>query len=259
MSAQDYIKFLGTAGARFVVARQLRASAGTLMSLKNQTILLDPGPGSLVRCAKSRPPVDVMGIDAIILSHSHIDHSNDVNAIIDSMTYGGVEKHGILFAPDECLSGENAVVLKYLRGFLERIVVLEPEKEYHIGPVIFSTSMRHVHPVETYGLSFAVNGRKISFMTDTRYFPDLLRCYRNSEILVMNVVRFAPHKDYDCIDHLCYRDLSEILQEIRPKLAILTHFGGTMLAAKPSQVAMTLASESGIPVRAAYDGMTLSL
>ncbi|HBQ28399.1 MAG TPA: MBL fold hydrolase, partial [Desulfotomaculum sp.] len=30
---ENFIKFLGTAGARFVVAKQLRSSGGTLISL----------------------------------------------------------------------------------------------------------------------------------------------------------------------------------------------------------------------------------
>ncbi|RKX60208.1 MAG: MBL fold metallo-hydrolase, partial [Thermodesulfobacteriota bacterium] len=40
--------FLGTAGGRYVVAKQLRASAGTLLKINNSYLLLDPGPGTLV-------------------------------------------------------------------------------------------------------------------------------------------------------------------------------------------------------------------
>lgn len=259
MKTGNYFTFLGTAGARYVVSKQLRASAGIVISIKGQVIIIDPGPGSLVRCAKSKPPIDTLNIDGIILSHSHIDHSNDVNILIDSMTFGGVEKRGVLFAPVDCLSGENAVVLRYLRDYLENIVILEPAKQYSLGGLTFSTSIRHEHSVETYGICFLLDGRKISFMTDTKYFPELLPSYMDSEILVMNVVRFSPHKSYDCIKHLCYSDIKGILVKIKPKLAILTHFGGTMLAAKPSLIARTLSGESGVHVRAAYDGMTVEL
>jgi len=44
----DFIKFLGTAGARFVMIRQLRASGGLWVSANNKNILIDPGPGSIV-------------------------------------------------------------------------------------------------------------------------------------------------------------------------------------------------------------------
>lgn len=45
----NFIKFLGTAGARFVMIRQLRASGGLWVSANNKNILIDPGPGSIVQ------------------------------------------------------------------------------------------------------------------------------------------------------------------------------------------------------------------
>ncbi|MCX5703449.1 MAG: hypothetical protein NT066_03040, partial [Candidatus Omnitrophica bacterium] len=54
----DFIKFLGTAGARFVMINQLRASGGIWVSCKGTNVLIDPGPGSIVRCAASRPKLD---------------------------------------------------------------------------------------------------------------------------------------------------------------------------------------------------------
>jgi phosphoribosyl 1,2-cyclic phosphodiesterase len=258
MNHKDCIKFLGTAGARFVVAKQLRSSAGVYIRMKGRSIILDPGPGTLVRCAKSKPAIDVTRLDALILTHAHIDHSNDVNILIDAMTGGGLKQRGILFAPNECITGENAVVLPYLRGFVQDILVLQPHQTYAIGTVSFSTSGRHQHPVETYGVLFDYSGHKISFMADTQYFPELTKDYAGSDILVMNVVRFTPHQSSDVM-HLSIDDVREILTRLHPKKAILTHFGMTMLKAKPWVVANELSDELGIDVVAASDGMTIEL
>ena len=133
MSTPASLKFLGTGGARFVVARQLRASGGTVISAGGVRVVLDPGPGTLVRCAKSRPAIDVTMLDGVVLTHAHIDHSCDVNVLLDAMTDGGLRHRGFLFAPKECLEGENAVVLRYLRPFLEEVVTLEPETDYRLG------------------------------------------------------------------------------------------------------------------------------
>jgi phosphoribosyl 1,2-cyclic phosphodiesterase len=255
---KDYLKFLGTAGARFVVAKQLRSSAGVYMRMKGANIVMDPGPGTLVRCAKSKPAIDVTKLDAIILTHSHIDHSNDTNILIDAMTGGGLSRKGLLFAPEECIRGENAVVLPYVRGFLEDIIILKPRGQYSVGAVSFTTSSRHQHPVETYGIIFDYYGRKISFMVDTRYAPELIKDYEDSDILVMNVVRSGPHES-DKVMHLCIDDVREILTRIRPGKAVLTHFGMTMLRAKPWVVAEELSHELGVDVIAASDGMTLEL
>ncbi|MBA7637448.1 Ribonuclease BN [subsurface metagenome] len=256
MDSDDHIKFLGTAGARYVVAKQLRYSAGTFIKIKDKNIILDPGPGTLVRCAKSRPPIDVTTIDAIILSHAHIDHTNDANILIDAMTEGGLKKGGILFAPKDCLFGINAVILNYLRDFLEDIKILEENKKYQIGDLTFNTSIKHRHPVETFGIIFNFNGKKISFLVDTNYFPELIESYKNSYILILNVVRYKPHKSSKVM-HLSIHDAKEIISKIRPEKTILTHFGWSMIRAKPWEVAERLTSELGVEVIAASDGMSL--
>ncbi len=257
-TATNYLKILGTAGARFVVAHQLRSSAGTYIHWKGTQLILDPGPGTLVRCAKSRPPIDVEKLDAVILTHSHIDHSTDVNVLLDAMTSGGLKKRGALFAPRDCLEGENAVVLSYLHQCVEKITVLEARQDYHWQDIRFTTSPRHDHPVETYGIIFDFEGRKVSFLVDTQYFPELLDSYRHSEILILNVVRFKPHPSGE-VKHLCVDDVKTILNELRPQKAILTHFGMTMLRARPHEVAQQLSRETGVPVVAASDGMTVAL
>jgi len=255
---QDLVKFLGTAGARFVVARQLRYSAGAYLCLGGQHIILDPGPGTLLRCAASRPPVDVTHLDAVILTHAHIDHSGDVNILLDAMTAGGMEKRGALFAPTECLEGANSVLLNYLREFPERVVTLKAETDYELAGVRFSTSVRHHHAAETYGIKFHRPSGDLSFLVDTAYFEGLADSYKGSDILVVNVVRKDPHRSPDVL-HLTLEDAERLIAAVHPRRAVLTHFGMTMLKARPRDLAQEMAQRLGIQVIAASDGMTLEL
>ncbi|MCL4218295.1 MAG: MBL fold metallo-hydrolase, partial [Candidatus Hydrogenedentes bacterium] len=135
------IRFLGTAGGRWVVAKQIRASGGIYLQLEGKRILMDPGPGSLVRCAQTEPPIEVAELDAVLLTHAHIDHCNDVNIIIDAMTAGGIFRRGTLFAPRQCIEGDNAVVYNYVRRFLHDIVPIEPSGTYALGNLHFKTSI----------------------------------------------------------------------------------------------------------------------
>ncbi len=256
--SENYIKFLGTAGARFVVSKQIRSSGGVFIHIDGKNIILDPGPGTLVRMAKSRPKIDVQEIDTIILTHLHIDHSNDINIIIDGMTLGGIKKKGILFAPEDALFGENRVVLTYIKSFLSEIRVLKAENTYHIGEITFSTSIRHIHQVETYGIKFKLKGKILSFMVDTRFFPELLDSYRDSNTIVMNVVRYNSVKGTS-IQHLSAEDVVTIANQIRPERIVLTHFGSTMLKANPYKVAQELSKSTGIEIIAASDGMKLEI
>jgi len=254
----DWIKFLGTAGARFVMARQLRHSAGTLLRIAGQNLMLDPGPCTLGRCAASRPKIDVTKLDAIILTHAHIDHSNDLNVLIDAMTGGGRQKRGWVFAPSECLDGPNAVLLNYLRNFPAHIVPLRERADYGFGEVRFSTSQRHLHGVETYGIRFHRPGGDLSFLTDTAYFDGLAESYRGSAVLVLNVV-LRERRPEAGILHLAACEAEELIRQVSPRRAVLTHFGMTMLKAKPWELARGMSERLGIEVLAASDGMTLRL
>ncbi len=249
---QDFIKFLGTAGARFVMIRQLRASGGLWVSTKGTNVLIDPGPVSIVRCSTSKPKLDPSQLDATILTHRHLDHSGDINVMIEAMTEGGFKKRGTVFCPQDAI-GDDTVVLKYIMGFPQKFEILKPSSNYQAGNFKFGTSMRHIHPVETYGLKFSINNTTVSLLSDTRYFPELKDFYQ-SDILIIAVVFFEPRPG---IDHLNLADAETLIAEIKPKKAILTHFGMTMLKSKPHIQAEALSKRLGIEVQAAYDGMTL--
>jgi phosphoribosyl 1,2-cyclic phosphodiesterase len=248
----DFIKFLGTSGARFVMIKQLRASGGIWVSSGGTNVLIDPGPGSIVRCAASKPRLDPSTLDAIILTHRHLDHSGDINVMIEAMTEGGFKKRGIVFCPSDALSFDP-VILKYALGFPQEIKIIEPDKTYRVGNFEFETSMKHIHPVQTFGLKFDLSGTSVSLLTDTRYFRELESFYK-TDMVIFFVVFVEPRQG---VDHLSLQEASELICALRPKKAILTHFGMQMLNAKPHLLAKKIAHDSGVEVIAAYDGMRL--
>ena len=246
-----WIKFLGTAGARFVMIRQLRASGGLWIHADKENVLIDPGPGSLVRCAASRPRLDPSQLNAIILTHRHLDHANDINVMIEAMTEGGFKKRGVVFLPADAL-GEDPVILRHARDYVGKIEVMREATTYEVGPFSFRTTPRLRHPGETYGLRFCLNGTDVSLISDTEYFEGLAS-YFGSEILVINVVFAEPRPG---IQHLSLPNAQRLIEELRPKKTILTHFGMTMVKARPHECARRLAWETGLNVVAATDGMT---
>ncbi|MFH1857078.1 MAG: MBL fold metallo-hydrolase [Candidatus Omnitrophota bacterium] len=253
MTDKYKIKFLGTAGARFVMLNQMRASGGVWISRGKTNMIIDPGPGSLVRCIKSRPKLDPSGLDGIILTHRHLDHSGDVNVMIEAMTGGGFKKRGIVFAPDDALN-DDPVILRYNRAFPEKIEFLKEGGKYQCGEITFTTPLKHIHGTETYGLIFLKDGKKhVSFITDTKYFDKLEKVY-DSEYIIISVVRFIPKEG---LDHLDINDVEKIIKNTSAKKYILTHFGMTMIKAKPHIVAENLSQKLKKEVIAASDGMTI--
>jgi ribonuclease BN (tRNA processing enzyme) len=248
----DVITFLGTAGARFVVTRQFLASGGAWLSLGDTQLLLDPGPGCLVQATKRK--LDPSKLDAIILSHRHLDHCGDINIMIEAMTGGGMKKRGVVFAPADALN-PDPVILSYLQEKPEKVEILTEGGHYKVDDIYFETPIKHRHPVETYGFVFRTPRHTFSWITDTKYFDDLPRYY-TGDLLIINVVRLNPGAP---VDHLSLPEAKQIIEEIKPSAAILTHFGMTMWRAKPWELARKLTDETGISVIAARDGMRFDL
>ena len=253
----NFIKFLGTAGARVVVSKQLRASGGVWIKYQDTNIHIDPGPGALVRALSSRPPLSPPSLDALLLSHRHLDHSNDLNIMVEAMTEGATKKRGAVFLPAEALE-EEPVLFKYLREKLVSLEILEEGKEYHWKDISFSTPLRHLHSAETYGFRFSFPQGDVSFITDTLFEEKLIEAYQDSKILFLNTVRFKKD-NHSSILHLSIPDAQVIIENIKPRLAFLTHFGLTVLREKPWKIAEEMSQKTGIKVIAASDGMKIDL
>lgn len=254
MEDRDYIKFLGTAGARFAVAKQLRASGGIWLSLAGTNVHIDPGPGALVKICSARPKLDPTNLDAIILSHRHLDHSADVNVLIEAMTEGGRKKRGIVFAPEDALD-PDPVILRYIRDYPAEIRTLKEKALYQTGNLRFTTPIAHIHHnTQTYGFKFETPNLTLAYISDTRFFPALIEAYQ-ADVIIINTLLIEPRN----AEHLNLQDARQIIKGISPRLAILTHFGRDMLRAKPWILAAQLEEETGIKVKAAQDGMRLDL
>ncbi|MFN3504757.1 MAG: MBL fold metallo-hydrolase [Caldimicrobium sp.] len=247
------VLFLGTAGARYVVAKQLRASGGILLKFGQDYLLLDPGPGSIVYLAKNKIPVEK--IKTLVVSHKHLDHSADLNILVDAITEGGFKKRGTLFITEEALS--EGILLPYLRNCLQEIILLKEKRFYQSGAFKFYTTSPLKHEAEVYGLIFETSPlKKLGFIIDTAYFEDLAYEFRECSYLVINVVRFEPKEG---VMHLSIPEVKLLLKKLNPEVAILTHFGMTMLRENPFKVAQMLSKELELKIWAAYDNMRIEL
>ena len=247
---------MGTAGARFMVAKQLAASGGLYLEQDGTRIAMDPGPGAVVQYAKRK--VDLARLNGILVSHRHLDHCNDVNVLIEAMTEGGFRRRGTLFCPGDALD-EDPVVLRYLRDFPEKVVRLEPECEYRLGDISFATTRRHIHGAETYGFRFGDPGDgrlpKLGWVTDSKYYDGIAEDHC-AEVMVIHKVLAHSRPD---LPHLGLDDAERIIDVARPRLAVITHFGMNVWRAHPWEVAAGISQRTGVEVKAARDGMSLEL
>jgi ribonuclease BN (tRNA processing enzyme) len=109
--------------------------------------------------------------------------------------------------------------------------------------------------VETYGLVFRTPRHTFAYIADTRYFDGLCRSYA-AELLIINMVLMEPR---EAVAHLSVPDAGRIIAEVKPKVAILNHFGMEVWRAKPWEIAERLSQQTGVRVMAARDGMKFDL
>jgi phosphoribosyl 1,2-cyclic phosphodiesterase len=250
------LRFLGTGGARWVVAKQIRSSGGFWLQADGTNVHVDPGPGALVRALGATPRCDPATLDAIVLSHKHLDHAGDVNAMIEAMCQGGWRPRGALCVPRDAVEETlQPVVFPYARRFVPREMLLEAGGEpFAISETVtLRTGIRLQHPVEVYALHFECAGTRVSYLPCTRFFEAIAADYRAHapDVMVLNVLRFRDSMD---VDHLTYDDARRLIEEIRPGAAIMSHFGTRMLERDPRRLAYDLEDATGVKTYAAYDG-----
>jgi ribonuclease BN (tRNA processing enzyme) len=257
VAGADTLKFLGTAGARFVVSTQLRHSGGLVWSLRGTRIWVDPGPGALVRALSSRPKVDPAGTHVLVVTHRHLDHSGDATAVVEAMSKGGFSRRGTLLAPRDALETEP-VVHRYAQEFVSRRGVLEEGSRHELAPgVILETPIAHDHGVETYGYRLSSGGFAAAHVVDGFWMDRLAEAYAGVDLLLVNTTRLHG-RDRRYL-HLGADDAEILVREIRPKLAVLTHLGMQLLRAGPERVALGISERTGVATVAARDGWLLSL
>ncbi|MBW2978060.1 MBL fold metallo-hydrolase [Candidatus Woesearchaeota archaeon] len=250
------IIFLGTGGDSVVTGKQLRASGGFILKVGELQFHVDPGPGALVRAHENG--INLRANTAVLSSHNHLNHAADLNAVIDAMTYGGLDKKGILVGNKTTIEGSQAVkpyLTDFHKNLMEKVIVLSNGKRIAIENVeIEALPANHSDP-DTVGFKFYTPEFILSYSSDTTYSRDLVNKYKGSDILLLNVVGPQGEK---MKNHLNSDDAIKIIDKVNPKLAVITHFGIKMIKANPLYEGRHIQSETGIQVLAAKDGMRIS-
>ena len=249
----DSIIFLGTGGDSFVIGRQLRTAGGIIFRINENQFHIDPGPGALHMaklCA-----VNLRATTAIFVSTNELYHCNDINAVIDAMTYGGFDKMGILIAPTSVINGsetEPPSLMPYYKNCLERYIVVKAGQKVGINEIEIKI-LKTKHNKESIGFKFFTSKFTLTYTGDTSYSIELIEEYKNSNILILNMR--SPEKE---TNSLSKKEVIEIIKRVNPRLAIIQHFGIKMLEADPLYVIRDIQKITGVQTIAAKDGLVIN-
>lgn len=248
------VTFLGTAGGRIVIMTQMRASGGWVLEMGNERIHVDPGPGALVRAKQYG--VRLRKLTGLIVSHAHPDHYTDAEMIIESMTEGTRKKRGILIGNENVIKGGKEyrpAISPFHLKLLERYEILKPGDKTKVGNIeITATPTKHG---EEKALGFVFRGSKtLGYTGDGEYFKGQEKHFEGSDYLIVNVLR--PRK-VSWPEHMNTNQAAKLIGLVKPKLAVLHHFGMIMLRANPEREARWIEKQTGVKTIAARDGMRI--
>ncbi len=261
----DELIFLGSGGGRHHIRTQYRATGGIIFKFSSIQSHIDPGPGAIVRV--NQYGENPLKTELFIVTHDHIDHSNDISAIIESSReqlhnreYNYFKK-GTLIATSEVI--EN--ISEYHLNMLEMIVPFKVGDIYlYKNTKIVGTKVVHSPFSEGFGFKIELDDYKIAFTSDSMVYEDFDKEYKGTNILVLNLLRPDSVK---CKRHLCTDEVIPYLVKLKPELKclIITHFGAFMdsplseINHIPSQV-LKFQDALNIPrVIAAEDGLKLKI
>ena len=249
------IIILGTAGDSIVTGKQIRASGGIVLNVEGYQFHIDPGPGALVRCRQFN--INPRNNTAVISTHNHLNHAGGINEIISAMTHNGLDKKGVIIANNTVINGtekDQSLLNKYYKNSVERFISLKVGQKVGINTIeIRAIKAFHDDP-ESFGLKFYTPKFNLVYSSDTKYSPELIEEYKDANILILNTPFPLESKN---TDQLNLNNAIKIIGEVKPKLAVITHFGVKLLNSDPIYESREIQNQTGVQIIAAKDGMLI--
>lgn len=244
------IKFLGTGGGRFTTITQKRATGGFYIDAGRTKLYIDPGPGALVHAVKENVPLKKL--DIIFVSHAHTDHINDAQVLIEVLTDGCTKRDGIFVGSISAVRYLD----EYHKNHLEKIVSLSTGEKFDFKNIVLKATKALHTDTSTIGFVLETKGKRIGYTSDSVFFEGFAEQFRNCDLLIINcAVPRNPfkHMGVEKAKHMDAFDVVKLLNIAKPKLAVLNHYGISMLRAGPENVAKFIEKETGIKTKAIKD------
>lgn len=251
--AQD-ILFLGTQGSDSVFYSQGNA-AGMMLNINNTQILIDPGPGTLLKAYQYN--ISLINTKLILVSHNHLSHCNDLNIAIEAMTRAGMEKRGAVIGDEATIFGtdmEKPYLTNAHRKQVEKFLALSPGEDFRFDNLLIRATKTSHSAKTAIGFKIFTGRFTLTYTSDTKFIPELLKEYEGTDVLIANNVHPFGSKSED---NLSTDDTLKIIQKINPSLTILTHFGRKLSQDVPIYEARNLKKQidSRLSVISAKEGI----
>ncbi|MBT6762447.1 hypothetical protein HOA92_05395 [archaeon] len=250
------IIFLGTAGTSSVLTKHNRLAGGMIIHSEEAQLHINPGPGIVTGARNSG--VDLRNSICFITTDSNILHADDLNLAVDIITFGGIERRGLLVSSGSVINGsddEHPLLSMRHKNLLEKVVVLEEGNRIGLGSIEIRTIKVDAEDKTAKGYKFIMPRFTLAYPGNTALSEDLILQLMDSDLLVLHMPKLEAAEGEKVLDVAA---VEKILTAVKPKLVILTHFGNDIVREGPIDVAREIQRKTGIQCIAAKDGLVLS-
>lgn len=239
------IIFLGTAGDSLVMGKQIRASGGIFVSYDDVSILLNPGPGALVRARQFE--VSLRELDAVVVSQAGVLHANDVNAVIEAMTNKGLDNKGVFIAP----TSASHMISDVHRNYLEKAITINPGDRVALNEMeLFPINVSDEKKV---GYRLSTPKFCIGFVGDCGFEKRISKEFEKCDIMIFSIPKITGEFNADKIGHIV-----QYAAQCEPSIIILTDFGIKANDTQILEYVRGVQRQTKIHAVAAKDGMTIN-
>ncbi len=213
------IKVLGSGTA---IPSLKRVSSAYLVVTDRRNVLIDIGPSVVRRLLEFDYTVD--DIDAVLLTHFHVDHTADLSTFFFACNYGEVQRTKPL------LLGGGQGIHRFYSNLSRLFPWISPKsyelsisnvlgKSIEIGEISVQAAKVN-HNRESIGIRLESGTFKsVVFSGDTDYSANLARISREADVLVADCA--FPEKKVK--GHLNLEFLDKIVKKVQPKKVVLSH------------------------------------
>jgi ribonuclease BN (tRNA processing enzyme) len=236
-------------------------AGGLLLRHSGRTVIVDPGDNCI--CHLVGLGFNPYEITDVLASHAHSDHVGDlVTAVSAAVNLAlGRQRDSYIITSPMLVDYSTASSTKFgytlpVFAWKGNVVALyrEPvEARRFDGTVIHSCPSVSINEHLTVSAAEACHGQlqvtgfvidtplgRLAYTSDTEYFDTLVERYRGSDVLWMNMNTLSlesmrdlePDPPCDAVpihNHLGYVGVCRLIEEVRPRIAIVSHLGSQLL------------------------------
>ncbi len=234
-----------------------RTPASYFLETTDRKFLIDPGPGSVNKAISAG--LDPFDIDAILLTHHHLDHCSDLPYYLFAYRNGRSDgwRDVTIIAPTEFLNLFDAITAPFKAWLFDdekfSVNLIDANGIEWVKNGLSIRSAPMFHGAGAIGYRFAdSNGSVFVYSGDTGYCDSLIELARDADLLLVEV---SWPDGYEGEGHMRPKEVAKTGTESGAKHLALTHFYPFVDTSKLP----ALMKEHGYTgdVTVCHDGMTI--